>query len=107
MLMIYSSGPPSSQFNRESADEDGMPSSGSNKHVKEKSEIASLKSELGYLLRQPLLARGISTKYITSGSRSVVDEIVAGTSEFSTPLTSRNDSRWRCFIDADHAHPSR
>ncbi|KAG9028583.1 ATP-dependent RNA helicase [Tulasnella sp. JGI-2019a] len=68
-----------SDFMGESADEEGMPSSGSKKHVKEKNQIASLKSELSYLLRQPLVARGISMKYITSGSRSVVDEIVAGT----------------------------
>ncbi|KAG8880681.1 ATP-dependent RNA helicase [Tulasnella sp. 332] len=68
-----------SDFLGESDDEEGMPSSGSNRHAKEKSEIAALKSELAYLLRQPLLARGISIKYITSGSRSVVDEIVAGT----------------------------
>lgn len=51
------------------------------KHIKEKAEIASLKNELSHLLSQPLVARGVSTKYITSGSRTVVDDIVAGTSE--------------------------
>ncbi|KAF8905264.1 P-loop containing nucleoside triphosphate hydrolase protein [Gymnopilus junonius] len=41
-------------------------------------EMAAMKAELGHLLSQPLLARGISTKYITSGSRPIVDDILAG-----------------------------
>ncbi|KAG6861318.1 hypothetical protein C0995_001637 [Termitomyces sp. Mi166 len=39
---------------------------------------AALKAELKYLLSQPLIARGISTKYITSGSRPIVDDLIAG-----------------------------
>lgn len=39
---------------------------------------AALKSELKQLLSQPLLARGVSTRYITGGSRPIVDDLIAG-----------------------------
>ncbi|KAJ7439358.1 ATP-dependent RNA helicase [Mycena latifolia] len=39
---------------------------------------ASLKAELKRLLAQPLVARGVSTRYITSGSRPIVDDLIAG-----------------------------
>jgi ATP-dependent RNA helicase DDX24/MAK5 len=39
---------------------------------------ASLKAELKRLLAQPLVARGVSTRYITSGSRPIVDDLLAG-----------------------------
>ncbi|KAJ6588976.1 P-loop containing nucleoside triphosphate hydrolase protein [Mycena capillaripes] len=39
---------------------------------------ANLKAELKRLLAQPLIARGVSTRYITSGSRPIVDDILAG-----------------------------
>ncbi|KAJ7740008.1 ATP-dependent RNA helicase [Mycena maculata] len=39
---------------------------------------ASLKVELKRLLAQPLVARGVSTRYITSGSRPIVDDLIAG-----------------------------
>lgn len=39
---------------------------------------ANLKAELKQLLAQPLVARGVSTRYITSGSRSIVDDLIAG-----------------------------
>ncbi|KAG2008212.1 ATP-dependent rRNA helicase RRP3 [Coprinopsis cinerea AmutBmut pab1-1] len=42
-------------------------------------KLASLKAELKQMLAQPLVARGISAKYITSGSRPVVDDLLAGT----------------------------
>ncbi|KAF7795671.1 hypothetical protein EIP86_006836 [Pleurotus ostreatoroseus] len=41
-------------------------------------KTAALKEELKTLLAQPLIARGISARYITSGSRPVVDDIIAG-----------------------------
>ncbi|OCH86850.1 DEAD-domain-containing protein [Obba rivulosa] len=41
-------------------------------------KTAALKAELKQLLAQPLVARGISTRYITSGSRPVADEMLAG-----------------------------
>ena len=45
--------------------------------------MAKLKSELKEALAQPLVARGVSMRYITSGTRSrgVVDEIIEGQSE--------------------------
>ncbi|KAJ7666104.1 ATP-dependent RNA helicase [Mycena polygramma] len=39
---------------------------------------ANLKAELKRLLAQPIVARGVSTRYITSGSRPIVDDILAG-----------------------------
>lgn len=35
-----------------------------------------LKSELKALIAEPLVARGISRRYITSGSRAIVDDLV-------------------------------
>ncbi|KDQ09051.1 hypothetical protein BOTBODRAFT_138240 [Botryobasidium botryosum FD-172 SS1] len=40
-------------------------------------KVAALKSELRHLLAQPLVARGISAKYLTSGSRRIVDDMIA------------------------------
>ncbi|KAJ7682954.1 P-loop containing nucleoside triphosphate hydrolase protein [Mycena rosella] len=42
---------------------------------------ANLKAELKRLLAQPLVARGVSTRYITSGSRPIVDDLIAGECE--------------------------
>lgn len=42
-----------------------------------------LRHELDELLRQPLMARGVSAKYPTSGSRVVIDDLLADKSEFS------------------------
>ncbi|KIJ61810.1 hypothetical protein HYDPIDRAFT_115264 [Hydnomerulius pinastri MD-312] len=41
-------------------------------------KTASLKAELKGMLSRPLLARGVSTRYITSGSRPIADDIIAG-----------------------------
>lgn len=41
-------------------------------------KTAALKAELKQLLSQPLIAKGISTRYITSGSRPIVDDLIAG-----------------------------
>lgn len=45
------------------------------------SKLVQLKSELKELLNQPLIARGVSTRYITSGSRPVASAILAGECE--------------------------
>ena len=37
-----------------------------------------MRAELKALLAQPLLARGVSTRYVTSGSRPIVDDFIAG-----------------------------
>lgn len=39
---------------------------------------AALKAELKFLLSQPLIAKGVSTRYITSGSTPIVDGLIAG-----------------------------
>ncbi|KAI0738963.1 DEAD-domain-containing protein [Daedaleopsis nitida] len=41
-------------------------------------KTAALKAELKAMLAQPLVARGVSTRYITSGVRSIADDMVAG-----------------------------
>jgi len=52
------------------------------------SAMTSMKAELKQLLSQPLIARGISTRYITSGSRPIVDDLLAGNREFILNLLS-------------------
>ena len=41
-------------------------------------KTAALKAELKAMLAQPLVARGVSTRYITSGTVSIADEMIAG-----------------------------
>ncbi|KAK0452488.1 ATP-dependent RNA helicase [Armillaria borealis] len=41
-------------------------------------KVATMKAELKAMLAQPLIAKGISTRYITSGSRPIVDDLIAG-----------------------------
>ncbi|KAH9937987.1 DEAD-domain-containing protein [Amylocystis lapponica] len=41
-------------------------------------KAASLKAELKRLLAQPLVARGVSTRYITSGSTLIADDMLTG-----------------------------
>ncbi|KIO19922.1 hypothetical protein M407DRAFT_30408 [Tulasnella calospora MUT 4182] len=48
------------------------------KKKKEKEDAAALKRELEFLLKQPLVANGVRAKYITSGARSVVDNLISG-----------------------------
>lgn len=43
---------------------------------KNSAKVQQLKSELKELLSEPLVARGISRRYITSGSRAIVDDLV-------------------------------
>lgn len=51
------------------------------KKKREKQDTAALKRELEFLLKQPLIANGVRAKYITSGTRSVVDNLIAGKGE--------------------------
>ncbi|KAH7912169.1 ATP-dependent RNA helicase [Hygrophoropsis aurantiaca] len=48
------------------------------KRKKRNVKTASLKAELNQLLSQPLIARGVSTRYITSGYRPIAHDMVAG-----------------------------
>jgi ATP-dependent RNA helicase DDX24/MAK5 len=43
-------------------------------------KLKALKANLAELLHQPVLARGISAKFITSGSRPIVDDLLRGDS---------------------------
>jgi len=66
---------------------------GANGRTRGKQDVATaaLKNELKQLLSQPLLARGISAKYITSGARSVADDLMHGKcacSCYSVPMRS-------------------
>lgn len=45
-------------------------------------KLKALKADLTELLHQPILARGISAKFITSGSRPIVDDLLRGDSMF-------------------------
>lgn len=49
---------------------------------------ASLKRELDYLLKQPLIASGVRAKYITSGTRAIVDGLIEGTGELLRSIRS-------------------
>ncbi|KAF8171500.1 ATP-dependent RNA helicase [Pholiota molesta] len=41
-------------------------------------KMQGMKAELKYLLSQPLIAKGVIKNYITSGSTSIVDDLLAG-----------------------------
>lgn len=43
------------------------------------SKTARLKAELQTLLAKPIYAKGVSAKYITSGSRLDIDKLMLGT----------------------------
>lgn len=55
---------------------------GGNKSKGGTGKLKALKAELAELLYQPILARGISAKFITSGSRPIVDDLLRGDSMF-------------------------
>lgn len=55
-------------------------------------KTAALKAELKELLAQPLIARGVSTRYITSGSLSIVDDMVLGQRAYEVLC------RWTCEL---------
>ncbi|KAG6889410.1 hypothetical protein C0992_005332 [Termitomyces sp. T32_za158] len=59
------------------SEDDGEKSSNHKRKAKD-ARNAALKAELKHLLSRPLIARGISAKYITSGSRPIVDDLIAG-----------------------------
>ncbi|KAL1730610.1 P-loop containing nucleoside triphosphate hydrolase protein [Schizophyllum commune] len=56
-------------------------------------KTAALKAQLKELLAQPLVARGVSTKYITSGSRPIVDDLLAGESNESLIGLRKSEAR--------------
>ncbi|KZT04454.1 DEAD-domain-containing protein [Laetiporus sulphureus 93-53] len=54
----------------------GAPSKQKRRSISTK--VSAMKAELKGLLAQPLVARGISTRYITSGSVPIADQLLAG-----------------------------
>ncbi|KAG8887492.1 ATP-dependent RNA helicase, partial [Tulasnella sp. 403] len=48
------------------------------KSKKDKNAITALKAELNQLLKKPLLARGVSTKFITSGNHPLIEDLMSG-----------------------------
>ncbi|KIL61030.1 hypothetical protein M378DRAFT_167364 [Amanita muscaria Koide BX008] len=48
------------------------------KHKAQDAKIATLKAQLKQMLAQPILVKGISAKYITSGSRQIIDDLLTG-----------------------------
>jgi ATP-dependent RNA helicase DDX24/MAK5 len=60
-------------------DSDYLSDNGADRSSKTRdSKLAQLKSELKELLNQPLVAKGVSTRYITYGSRPVASAMLAG-----------------------------
>lgn len=49
-------------------------------------KTAGLKAQLKEMLAQPLVARGVSTRYITSGVHSIADDLLAGECESRAPF---------------------
>lgn len=69
----------------QSDDETANPSARQAK--KQNAKVESMKAELKRLLAMPLVAKGVSTRYITSGSRPIVDDIIQGDCECTRPLS--------------------
>lgn len=64
------------------SDDDSMKPNPSTRQTKARNvKVASMKAELKRLLAEPLVARGVSTRYITSGSRPIIDDILSGDCE--------------------------
>ena len=68
--------------------------------TKQSLKLAAMRAEMKALLAQPLVARGISTRYLTSGSRAgVVDELLSATSECSSSPSF--ESKWGRVSEMD------
>lgn len=67
-------------FNRSDGSETGGKSS---KKRASEGKLAALKAELNHALSKPLVARGVSLRYITSGTRAIADDLIAGNSKCS------------------------
>ena len=49
-------------------------------------KVQGLKQELKRMLATPIMSRGVSAKFITSGSRPIINDLLAGQSEFRSFL---------------------
>ena len=81
-----------------SEDEQDRPTK--HKAKSQSAKTAVLKAELKHLLSQPLVAKGVSTRYITSGSRPIVDDLIAGECKLSCLVNIQ--SIWLTHILTDH-----
>lgn len=63
-----------------SDDGDGEDAGGRSKSKRKRSnaQAGALKAELRALLAQPVMARGVSAKYVTSGARAIAHDLVSG-----------------------------
>ncbi|CED83578.1 dead-domain-containing protein [Phaffia rhodozyma] len=59
-------------------DDEGVRRGVKNGKAKVSPKVAGLKAELRSILAEPLQVRGLSSRYITSGTRSVVDDLISG-----------------------------
>jgi hypothetical protein len=74
-------------LSRAHSDAEGRPSGPTERQKKAaNTKIKNQRLQLKQLLAQPLLAQGVSKRYITSGSNPIVHELLAGESE-STALS--------------------
>lgn len=80
-------------------DDDNTPPTPSSSKQKSSPKLLSLRTQMKSLLAQPLMAQGISTKYLTSGSTNVVDDLIHGSSKFPRTylLSDRNLSHFFLF----------
>lgn len=53
------------------------------------------------MLAKPLIARGVSTKYITSGNRPIVDDLIAG--ECACPSNSNFEYSFELILTVNEA----
>lgn len=86
-----------------SSEEEAAPSKQKRKAADAKT--ANLKAELKQLLKQPLVAQGVSTRYITSGSVSVADEMIAGQCTYRSAccsLTIISANGWSHYRSRDY-----
>ena len=60
---------------------------------KSATNVASLKAQLAARLAEPLMARGVSVRYPTSGSNIIVDDLLTQTGH-GTLLGARTGKAW-------------
>jgi len=73
-------------------DDDGQRRArGSQSSSKQDAKVSSMKAQLKAMIAQPIIARGISARYLTSGSRSVVEDLITS-SNHQTMLGIKNNT---------------
>lgn len=75
------------------SDDDEEERGGKSRRKKANAQTNALKAELKALLAQPVIARGVSARYITSGSRSIAHELVTGENHESMLGIKKADAR--------------